>query len=65
MISLVSENFKKVITWKKTSIKNKDLDFVEYVKDEAELIEKFVEYVKKISPDFLVGYFRMDLICLI
>jgi DNA polymerase I/DNA polymerase-2 len=53
MISLVSENFKKVISWKKGS----NLEFVEKVKDESELIEKFVEYVKKISPDFLVGYF--------
>ena len=31
--------------------------YVEYVKDEAELLEKFVEEVKKASPDFLVGYF--------
>lgn len=53
MVSLVGENFKKVITWKK----NIPLPYVEYVKDEAELIEKFVETVKKISPDFLVGYF--------
>ena len=54
MISLVSENFKKVITWKKCQ---KKLDYVECVKDEAELLEKFVELVKKISPDFLTGYF--------
>jgi len=54
MISLVSENFKKVITWKKCP---KKLDYVECVKDEAELLEKFVEIVKKISPDFLTGYF--------
>ncbi len=53
MISLVSENFKKVLTWKK----HKEIPNVEYVKDEAELIEKFVDYVKKISPDFLTGYF--------
>lgn len=53
MISLVSENFKKVISWKK----HKEIPNVEYVKDEAELLEKFVEYVKKISPDFLTGYF--------
>jgi len=57
MVSLISENFKKVLTWKKANSKDKDLNFVEYVKDEAELLEKFVEYVKKISPDFLVGYF--------
>ena len=54
MISLVSENFKKVLTWKKCP---KKLDYVECVKDEAELLEKFVYYVKKISPDFLTGYF--------
>lgn len=53
MISLVSENFKKVITWKK----HKEIPNVEYVKDEAELLEKFVEYVKRISPDFITGYF--------
>jgi len=55
MISLVSDNFKKVLTWKKTSEKKQS--YVEYVKDETELLEKFVEYVKKISPDFLTGYF--------
>ncbi len=54
MISLVSDNFKKVITWKKGHVKP---DYVEYVKNEAELLKKFIEYVKKISPDFLVGYF--------
>lgn len=53
MISLVSENFKKVITWKKS----KEVSNVEYVKNEAELLEKFVEIIKKISPDFLTGYF--------
>ncbi len=54
MISMVSENFRKVITWKRVKEK---MDFVEYVKDEAELLEKFVEYAKKLSPDFLTGYF--------
>lgn len=57
MVSLVSENFKKVITWKKILDASKKPDYVEYVKDEAELIETFVSYAKKISPDFLVGYF--------
>ena len=59
MISLFSENFKKVITWKKPKSSSKlikDLP-MEYVKDEAELLEKFTSYVRKISPDFLVGYF--------
>ncbi len=54
MVSLVSDNFKKVITWKKCP---KKPIYVEYVKDEAELLERFVEVVKEISPDFLTGYF--------
>ena len=54
MVSLVGENFKKVITWKKSKTKP---SYVEYVKDEKELLEKFVEYTKEISPDFLIGYF--------
>ncbi|MEK6819889.1 MAG: 3'-5' exonuclease, partial [Nanoarchaeota archaeon] len=54
MISLVSDNFKKVITWKKTK---KKFDYVEHVKDESELLEKFSEHLKKLSPDFLVGYY--------
>lgn len=55
MVSLVSDNFKKVISCKKP--KNNNQKEVEFVKDEGELIEKFVKYVKKISPDFLTGYF--------
>jgi DNA polymerase, archaea type len=55
MISLYSEGFNKVITWKKN--KGKKPPYVEYVKKESELIEKFIEYIKRISPDFLVGYF--------
>ena len=54
MISLVSKEFKKVITWKKINTKK---DYVEFAKDEKEMLEKFCEYVKKISPDILVGYF--------
>jgi len=54
MISLVSKNFRKVLAWKKVNFKE---DYVEFFKDEAEMIEKFVEYVKKINPDMLIGYF--------
>ena len=57
MVSLISRNFKKVITWKTEKEKKSHLPYVEYVKNEKELIEKFIEYVKKISPDFLIGYF--------
>ncbi len=54
MVSLAGENFSKVITWKKP---HKKESYVEIVKDESELLEKFCDYVKKFSPDFLVGYF--------
>lgn len=56
MISLVSDNLKKVITWKKCKQGDKH-NYVEFVRDESQLLGKFTEYVKKISPDFLVGYF--------
>lgn len=54
MVSLVGENFKKVITYKKQKTK---LDFLEFVKNEKELIQKFTEEVKNYAPDFLIGYF--------
>jgi len=57
MISLVSENFRKVITWKGQKKDLDNLPYLEIVKDEAELLEKFSEIVKKISPDILTGYF--------
>jgi len=53
MISLYGENFKKVLTWKKSSKK----DFVENYKSEEEIISKFCEYVRKYNPDILAGYF--------
>jgi DNA polymerase elongation subunit (family B) len=57
MISLVGDDFKKVITYKKDKETESKLSYVEYVEDEAELLEKFVHYVKEQAPDFLVGYF--------
>ncbi len=54
MISLYGENFKKVLTWKKCDLKQ---DYVECFKDEADMLEKFIDYVKFYSPDILVGYF--------
>ncbi|MEM0465554.1 MAG: DNA-directed DNA polymerase [Candidatus Pacearchaeota archaeon] len=53
MISLVGENLKKVLTFKKKS----KHDFVETCKDEKDLLKKFVDYIKKYSPDILAGYF--------
>ncbi len=53
MISLYGEKFQKVITWKKQKTNKK---YVEFVKDEGELLEKFSEHISKQNPDFLVGY---------
>ena len=54
MISLVSNNLKKVLTCKKTVKKQ---DYVETFKDEADMLEAFVKLIKEQSPDLLVGYF--------
>jgi len=53
MISLVGENFKKVLTWKGEPNEN----YVEKLKDEEAMLKKFVKYVKKYAPDVLTGYF--------
>jgi len=53
MISLVGEKFEKVLTWKKES-KHK---YVETFKDEEEMLEAFIKYVKEYDPDILAGYF--------
>jgi len=54
MISFVSDNLKKVLTFKK--IKNPQ-SYVEICNDEVDMIKKFQEYVKKINPDIITGYF--------
>ena len=55
MISLVGENFKKVLTWKGKP--NKNQTFVEMFNDESEMLEAFTKYVKEYDPDILTGYF--------
>ncbi len=52
MISLYGEEMKKVITYKKGKFPNR----VEVVRDENELLNRFVESVKKYDPDILTGY---------
>ncbi len=56
MLSIASHNLKKVITWKKSGKKDTP-EFVEYVKDEPALLERFQEYIQKEDPDIIVGYF--------
>lgn len=53
MISLVCGKFKKVLTWKKFHAE----EYVEFCKDECEMIERFCYYVKNEKPDILTGYF--------
>ncbi len=54
MISLVSDNFKKVITCK---TQGKNQPNVEYFSSEKKMLEGLVNYIKKISPDIITGYF--------
>ncbi|HEX33072.1 MAG TPA: hypothetical protein ENG01_01500, partial [Candidatus Aenigmarchaeota archaeon] len=51
MVGLASENLRKVITWK-----NVNLEYVEVVKSEKEMLERFSEIVKEVDPDVIVGY---------
>lgn len=52
MISFKGEDFEKVLTWKKVK-----LPYAEIVKDEEELLERFVEVIKDYKPDYITGYF--------
>ncbi|MFH1248572.1 MAG: DNA-directed DNA polymerase [archaeon] len=53
MISMACGKFRKVLTFKKAKAE----DYVEFCKDEAEMIERFCECIKKEKPDILTGYF--------
>lgn len=53
MISLFSENYQKVLTYKKADYPK----WVEVLKDEKELLLKFIEEFRKINPDIVLTYF--------
>ena len=53
-LALAGENFKKVITWKKFDTNSKEIEFVN---NEAELINKFKFILDEYKPDYLVGYY--------
>jgi DNA polymerase elongation subunit (family B) len=55
MVSLVADDYKKVISWKKDD-NTEVADYVEIANNEKDLIEKLVKSVKEYSPDFLIGY---------
>lgn len=54
MLGLYSEHFRRVIVAREFQTK---LDYVECVKSEKELLLKFREYMEKLQPDVLVGYY--------
>ncbi len=45
---------RKVLTWKKFK---HDKEFIEFVKDEVKLLERFKEIILEFKPDILTGYF--------
>lgn len=49
-----SGGYKKVITWKKFEGAS---DYVEFVKDEGEMLMRFNDIVNTFGPDYIVGYF--------
>ena len=53
MISLASENFKKIISWKK---KDDSPDYVEKVESEEAMLQRFCEVVKEGDFDILTAY---------
>jgi len=53
MLSMKSKNFEKVLTYKKDKHYGK---YVEVLKDEKELLEKFVEYTNEQDCDLLLGF---------
>lgn len=53
MLSLKSKNFEKVLTYHKDKHYGK---YVDVLKDEKELLERFVEIIQKQNPDILLGF---------
>lgn len=52
MISLFGKNFKKVISYQKSKYEK----HVEVVKNEKELLERFIEIIREQDPDIITGY---------
>jgi len=53
MLSLKGKNFERVLTYQEDKHYEK---YVELVKDEKELLERFVKIINKEDPDILLGY---------
>lgn len=53
MLAFYSKDFRKVITWKRFKT---NLDYVEFVENEAALIERFKAIIEEVKPDIIAGY---------
>ena len=53
MISVVAKGFRKVLTY---GWKEKGRNYVEVLRDEGEMIKRFIEIVKEKDPDIIVTY---------
>ncbi len=51
MLSVFTEGYKKLLTYKKTSSRD-----CEILKDEKELLKRFLELVREVDPDIIVTY---------
>ncbi len=54
MLSFYGQDLERVITWKKFEGAKK---YVEFVKDEGELLLRFKDIIQEYKPDYLVGYY--------
>ncbi|RLE39316.1 hypothetical protein DRJ17_01185 [Candidatus Woesearchaeota archaeon] len=59
MLAVYGTGYQKIVTWKRFKTDKN----IEFVNSEAELIQKFQEYVEEYKPDVIIGYFsdRFDL----
>lgn len=54
MIAFYGKDFKRVVTWKKFETKE---DYIDFVDDESQLLEKTKKIIEEFKPDILTGYF--------
>jgi DNA polymerase I len=54
MVGFYGENYRKVITWKHFKTKE---DYIDFVKSEADLINRFKDVIETYNPDIISGYF--------
>ena len=54
MIAVHTNNFSRILTWKKFNSTNPEIEFL---KDEKSMLKRFFEIVGKLKPDIITGYF--------